>query len=122
MLIMYKKPNLRGIGPITLKPGLNDVPAALWQEAQKTYGPSITRMLDDGLLEVLEGKAGDPLELADLAKLPERKAIKLVTETVDDGVLTQWHESERRKAVIAAIENQLARLADTAPSETNKDA
>ncbi len=111
MLINYKKPNIRGIGPITLKPGINDVDADLWASVQKDYHVGIKRMIDADLLEIVEDAKGDPIESADVSKLNEKKAVALVKETVDELLLMQWHEADKRKPVLEAIEKQLDKLA-----------
>ncbi len=111
MLIKNNKPNLRGFGDeLTLKPGVNDVPAEVWQKVVAKYGGNLQRLLDDGIVEVVE-EAGAPIDAAGLATLTERKAVKLVKDTVDEDLLLTWHETEKRKPVVAAIEAQLDVLA-----------
>ncbi len=117
MLIKYNKPNLRGLGDITLTPGLNDVPAEKWAVAVKTFGKNLQRLLDMGVIEI-EEHDGQPLEAADLARLPERKAVKLVKDTVDERLLMRWHDGEERKLVVTAIEAQLEVLAKAGEPET----
>lgn len=84
-----------------LKPGVNRVPADVWRTAKE-------QVMTQKHLE-----AGDLVELdksTDVAKMPEKAALKIVSETVDRDLLTEWKSGEKRPKVKAALKSQLAKL------------
>lgn len=141
MLVKYKKVNILNVGDIRIIPGNNEIDQAQFEAAVKLY-PKLRRLLESGDLEtfnkagkvrdgddVVAAAAGEPgaakveapLELADISKLNEKNAVKLVKDTVDSAVLTAWYETEKRAGVIKAIEAQFDAIAKAGEPE-KKDA
>ena len=90
---------------VIFKPGLNQLDPKLWA-AVKVH-PDVKAMLDDEILEVI-GKESDSAE--DLAKMDDKKALKLVADTMDHTVLVKWYAAEKRDSLQVAIRGQLEKL------------
>jgi hypothetical protein len=130
MLVKYKKLNTVAFGNVRLIPGTNDVPQKDWEAALKLY-PLVRHLVDAGEIETFDksgnvrdddastpaSKAQPPLEVEDLSKLAEKKAVAMVKDTVDERLLNAWYQTEKRKAVIVAIEGQFETIAKAAEPE-----
>lgn len=107
VIINNKKTGLVGFDTVVLMPGANKVSEET-AKAMKAH-PVIKAMIEDGLLEFPEGVSED----SGVAKLSPSDAVALVEATVDAELLKSW-KSDKRKPVLAAIEKQLAKLAEPA--------
>jgi hypothetical protein len=106
MLVIHHRDGFHHAGNVHLMPGVNDVDEKEFAEVSKYE--AFKALLDDGTIEVLQSKDGKPLALADVAKLPEKKAMELVDKTVSKPVLKAMRDADKRPAVVEAIEEQLA--------------
>jgi hypothetical protein len=105
MLIVYNREGLHHAGNLHLLPGLNDVDEKDFAEVSKFE--AFKALVEEDIIEVLTSKDGKQLVSADIAKLPEKKAIELVAKTVSKGLLLSMQAAEKRQAVLDAISAQL---------------
>jgi hypothetical protein len=87
-------------GHLTLGPGVNNPDPKAWAEAKKIK--LVQHHLEEGTFEELDVK--------DLAQVSEKRAAKLVADTVDRELLKSWAASEKREKVKAAIVKQLEKI------------
>lgn len=105
MLIMHNRDGLHHAGDLKLMPGLNEVDPDAWDAVKDL--PAFAALLDDGTIEVLESKGGKQLKPKDIANIDEKKALELVSDTVDKKLLKEMQKYEKRAAVLEAIDEQL---------------
>lgn len=93
------------VGELSLPPGASEVPEGAWEKVARH--PLMETWLDLGQVEVEKG------DLADITTVkPASKAMKVIESTFDEEKLQAWAKSEKRSTVVAAIQEQLAYLAD----------
>jgi hypothetical protein len=105
-----KKPTDRpvALAYVVLLPGVNAVDADEW-DLVKDAGvmPALLKLKGRGGFELGDSR----LDLSSLAGIKdEEEAIALVEETVGADLLKSWQRTEKRKAVLDAIEEQLAAI------------
>jgi hypothetical protein len=103
-IVTWNKPNVHFIGDLRLLPGTNEATKEQ-VESMKSHW-ICKRQIEDGDL-VIEVKKE---EEQGLGGFDSPKAVALVSNTVDVGLLNQWALSEKRKAVAKAIADQLAKI------------
>lgn len=84
---------------LRLLPGLNEVPADLWEKAKKL--PVVAHYVKTQVFEEVHSKA------TGLAGLSMRDAIDTVNLTMDRELLKKWKNEESRDPVVSAIEVQI---------------
>jgi hypothetical protein len=120
-------------GKLNLVPGLNQVADAIWLQATANPGPVLLHFFESKTLEVLEAPKGAEAPAAPAAPAPSKAAEKAAARPVDDGktgdenlsglsaeeavsfvadcldreTLEAWKKGEKRKTVLAAIDEQL---------------
>lgn len=87
-------------GHLTLGPGVNNPDPKAWAEAKKIK--LVQHHLEEGTFEELDVK--------DLAQVSEKRAVKLVSDTVDRELLKTFAATEKREKVKAAIAKQLEKI------------
>jgi hypothetical protein len=87
---------------LILKPGLNLVPTSDWRKLV-VEGSSVSRRLDEGLLEEIGGPD-------DFMAMRSRRAVELVKDTADVEVLRALATFEKRRDVVEEIEGQLEEI------------
>lgn len=113
MLIINTQPRLYNIANLCdLKPGANEVDAAVWSEAKKIRVVQI--LVDTGVLV--------EQSITTLKDAKPEDAIKLVKETLDTALLGKWLDAETRRRVKDAINEQLAMLAGAAKAAADEAA
>ena len=129
MIVIYRNPNVLSVpqridpkdaGVVVgegfdFKPGLNDVPTKIWDDICKN--PLIKLRLEQGKLETVKGDKGESVEIKDLHKLPEDRAIKVVEQTHDEEVLGEIKNLDKRPKVQAAIKKQEKVLEEVATAK-----
>jgi len=105
----------------TLKPGVNDVPPAVW-EAWRATKVMKFHLEEGNIKEPSKGAAGvEEPELEEtvpsLAKLSITKSCELVRATFDQELLEKWIGDEQREKVLKAMERQLEKIAIKAKGE-----
>jgi len=93
---------------ITLMPGWNPVDSKLWEEAKRN--PIVALHIKSG---ALEEKALSPEEIKSLT---EDEAHRFIVETWDESMLKRMRAVESRGTVLAAINEQIAKLEPSAES------
>jgi len=98
-------------GHVQLNPGINEVPDDGWAKAKEIQ--LVKDYLEAKMLEEVSGEGqattrGDPS--AGLSGLTEEAATGTVQQTYDRILLTKWKQSEKRSAVVAALDTQLAAI------------
>lgn len=101
--------------PITLMPGLNEIPAKLvdWIERVSPKDASWWLALDNEEIEYVEYEmedGGKATGFADLTKLKADDAITMVNQTHNMDVLRGWQAEESRKGVSKAILDKIAKM------------
>lgn len=104
VIVDNKKLGLIGFETITLMPGANVVPESIVKN-MKAH-PVIKAMIEEGTLEFPEVS-----EEKGISELSQGEAVDLVNSTVDAELLASWKESDKRKPVLKAIDEQLKKLA-----------
>jgi hypothetical protein len=95
-----------------LSPGVNQVPAAAWEEAKKIR--LVQWMLEEGVLEEETTTADDSLK-----SLKPAEAKRLIKETFDVLLLGRWFDKEERPAIRDAVTAQLELIEkQTKPKKT----
>ena len=125
-LCVYNKPNLFKIGGYRFFPGLNRISEEQW-DRMKAH-PLLPARFDNGDLEFVSGKgpedwnvdaksavaegeaSEDALEENPLLGIAAKKAIKLVSLTMNHHQLAGWKKTEKRKVVLEAINSQLKKV------------
>jgi hypothetical protein len=109
---------------VPLMPGNNDVDPAVWAELVK----------NDGVRSLLEtnartGQIGRPIleaekdiSLKDISTISAKKAVRIVQETWDRGLLRSWQRPETRREVGDAIDSQLAKIERGTTAATQEEA
>jgi hypothetical protein len=90
-------------GAVKLMPGINEVDEETWDKPEVSN--SAADLVKAGLV-VVDRK----VSLKDLAALKPEEAISSVKETVDRALLEQWKATEKRPAVLQAIQAQIAAI------------
>jgi hypothetical protein len=104
MLVTNKEPRIHHLGEhVRLLPGANEVDSKAWTEAKKIA--VVRHYLDSGAFIEHPNKSA-----AGIGALPPAEAIRLVNETVDEELLKQMRNAEKRAEVLAAIEAQVTKL------------
>jgi len=123
-LLKYNRPNTftfhsvlkvgeQIVGSLRFIPGVNEITEEQW-EAIKSH-PLLPQLFKDDYFEWVDGVSPDD-KVADkapeevLEPLPERKAVKVVKNTLKKPLLDSWKENEKRPEVVEAIDNQLNKL------------
>ena len=88
--------------PGPLLPGVNRLTAEQWAIAKAH--PIVQIYIKEGVLSELKGASAD--------RLPddEEAAISIVRDTVQEEILRDWSRNEKRKGVLAALDEQLDKL------------
>ncbi len=102
--------------------GINKVTAAEYEKLKDD--PSFLHLLESGKILWVEGhgpedatdRKGD-FEGASIAKSPEAEAKRLVAKTFDVELLKEWKATEKRKAVIEALEGQIDKVTKVVPAK-----
>jgi hypothetical protein len=109
------------LAKIVLVPGNNEVDPAAYTELMKN---ELFRLM----FEVV-GVNGRPIleadkevSLKDITKIETKKAVKIVSETWDRGLLRGWQRPETRREVGDAIDAQLAKIARGSVAATAEEA
>lgn len=129
MLVKYNRAGVLNTHGMILIPGVNNVDAKKWADARNH--PIIKAKLEDGSeLEELEdikvalknyktpqidASGAEKIELGQdaidmLKNLKQNDAKKLVSETLNLGLLEEWSEVEGRPQVKAALKAQIAKM------------
>lgn len=110
-LVNYARPSTMEHDGVKLIPGPNKVSLRWWAKAISTH-KIIQTLVDEGTLSEIETGRGDTSVA--LKDLPPAAAKSMILETTNKELLEQWKDSEnsgkKRKAVIDAIDGQLAEL------------
>lgn len=120
MLIKNAAPRIVGFGGLfRLLPGVNEVDAASWEKVKdSTFSKWY---LEQGLVEIIHepksnGKIselsgdGSKNDSSAIKKLAAKKALEIIKETYDPALLNKWAQTETRKQVLKAIEDQAQSL------------
>jgi Mg/Co/Ni transporter MgtE len=110
MVLKYNKLNIFEAGKdVKLIPGVNPhISVDAWNEAKKH--PIVKMMIEDGSIEVV-GEESDKTDVVqELLKMKPAQAVELVKSTVLVDVLEKMKAAEKRKPVLAAIDEQLKEL------------
>jgi len=110
MLVEYTRANVFSVHLSTgvfvrFIPGVNEIEPALWEQIQKH--PTVAQIIGGGFLKALnepEKGLSDP----GLSGLNTKEAIAVVKKTVDADLLKKWALIDNRKAVSAAIQEQIS--------------
>jgi hypothetical protein len=81
-----------------LLPGVNEVYEDEWVKAEKI--PIVKGYIETGVFKVRR-------QASDITSLSPKDAVEIVKATVDEGLLSKWFETEKRKQVLEAIDAQL---------------
>lgn len=110
MLVINKRPKIVSPCPgLVLLPGANHVRDEEW--AKVAGGQFVQARLANGTLEVVVAPKEDGAGAASSPKqMSAADAVKLVSQTYDEELLTDWLDEEKRSTVVAAIEKQFDRL------------
>jgi hypothetical protein len=135
MLIRYTKNNIHALGSHDgkeikwLTPGWNEFPSHIWKQYENDA--EIKKMIADGAIELLADKvtvkegrktvtkvlgAGD--EELRIKDLPEPRAIELVKQTLNRGMLQRWDDEETRHKVKRALAAQIKPLLPESQTST----
>ena len=112
MVLKYNKANIFQAGDgVKLIPGVNPhIAVAAWNEAKKH--PIVKMMIEDCSIEVV-GEESDKTDVVqELLKMKPAQAVELVKSTVLVEVLEQMKAAEKRKPVLAAIDEQIKELSN----------
>jgi hypothetical protein len=96
---------------LMLVPGANEVSPEVWAHVCARFPSLKGHYMAEDLVEVVEDAKGETVTADDIGKLNEKAAVKLVKATADEAMLLRWLDTEERKGVVEAIENQLEALA-----------
>lgn len=109
-IIKYRRPKIYRVALpskagnewIKLMPGANDVPDKDWEKIKDH--PHVKQKIEDGEIEIL--KTG----VDSLSEIQPAKAVEIVKDTLDYGLLKKWEANESRKKVSEAISLQIQKL------------
>lgn len=110
MILKYNKANIFEAGQdVKLIPGVNPhVSVEAWNKCKDH--PIVKLMIDDGSIEVV-GDVNDKTDVVqEMLKMKPAQAVELVKSTILVDVLEQMKSAEKRKTVLAAIDEQLKEL------------
>lgn len=118
MIVNNKSEYGRHIG-VYLKPGVNNLSEKETKKFMKVYeNPTLQHLINDDI-EVV--KEAEDAGVSPFVSLNADEAIKLVRDTADAGLLEQFKkeelESNNRKTVLKAIDNQIEVLSVTPAEE-----
>lgn len=108
VIVNNKKTGLVGFENVVLLPGANTISVSVAKSMQAH--PVIKAMIEEDQLEFPEIS-----EEKGISELSQGDALDLVKSTVHVDLLEDWKKSDKRKPVLKAIDEQLAKLA--APTE-----
>lgn len=107
VLLQYNDKRFHKIGFFfTLSPGVNEVDAKAWADAEKIAG--VRYLLKQGTIEVIKAGVGE----ASLKSVKPATAAKLVADTYDVALLDRWLGEETRPNITEAIKDQLKLIKD----------
>ncbi|MFT9496372.1 hypothetical protein [Anaerosolibacter sp.] len=103
MRVINHSKYIKHVEEISLNIGGNEVDEKAWEKA--TQHPIVKGWIENGDVEVEQG------DLEDITKItPGSKAIAIIETTFSQEKLQKWQETEKRKAVLEAINKQIEYL------------
>jgi hypothetical protein len=120
MIIEWKKDNVKIIprksgNNVILLPGLNEVPAAVWNEIDKDLnllGGYDGQFLTVRTEKVKENETGKTKEVKEFAEMSGQLTKEMVAECISIKTLEQWIANENRTDIRYAIEKRIDSLKD----------
>ena len=97
MLVKYTQTNIRGIGKVTLKPGMNEVSPKAVKEFTDRHKAVWKRLLEEGTIVKVVSKSS--------------VTVKMVKETSDLALLKEWEKDSALKGPVkGAVRKQIAEI------------
>ncbi len=108
-IVVNNQARFHNLGDIVvLKPGVNDVPDVVWDEALEIA--AVRTMVEDKTFTV------EKRSLKDLSRLKPADAAELVKVTYDKELLAKWAAAEKRRAISDLIAAQVDAVTPKAPA------
>lgn len=103
---------------VVLFPGWNDIADPQWQDARIRIPERIQAGTVIELADVRKGAEGkaDKVVQKTLADLDPKRAIQIVTETVNPFTLKKWDSEEVRDGVLKSIRDRITEIETKAPN------